>query len=69
MKKEYDFSKGTRGKFYRENKIQKTLRLDKEILDFYQKMSKKSGIPYQTLINLTLRKFMAEKEQLVLKAS
>ena len=68
MKKEYDFSKGTRGKFFRENKIQKTLRLDKEILDFYQKLSKKSGIPYQTLINLTLRKFIAEKGQLVLKA-
>lgn len=66
MKKEYNFAKGTRGKFYRPNKIQKTLRLDKDIVDFYQKMAHANGIPYQTLINLTLKKFMAEKGRLVL---
>ncbi len=32
MKKEYDFSAGERGKFFRENKVQKTLRLDADIL-------------------------------------
>ena len=66
MKKEYNFSKGVRGRFYRPNKIQKTLRLDKEVIGFYQNLGKKSGIPYQTLINLTLRKFMAEKSALVI---
>lgn len=30
IKKEYDFSKGVRGKFYRPKKIQKTIRLDKD---------------------------------------
>lgn len=67
MKKEYDFSKGVRGKFYRANKVQKTLRLDKEVLDFYRKMAQQNGIPYQTLINLTLKKFMAEGSSLVIK--
>lgn len=60
MKKEYDFKKGVRGQFYRPKKIQKTLRLDPDVLGFYVKLSQKEGIPYQTLINLTLRKFAVE---------
>ncbi|MCP5463867.1 MAG: BrnA antitoxin family protein [Deltaproteobacteria bacterium] len=68
MKKEYDFSKGVRGKFYRPKKVQKTIRLDEDILTFYQKMADEHGIPYQTLINLTLRKFLAEKDQIVIQA-
>lgn len=69
MKKEYDFSKGVRGKFYRPKKIQKTLRLDADVLASYQKMALSSGIPYQTLINLTLKKFLAEKVPLVIASS
>lgn len=67
MKKEYDFSKGVRGKFYRPNKVQKTIRLDKDVLDFYQKMARHNGIPYQTLINLTLKKFTAEHGTIVIR--
>ena len=60
MKKEYSFKAGIRGKFHRPNKIQKTLRFDPDVLDFYIELSEKEGIPYQTLINLTLRKFATE---------
>lgn len=60
MKREYSFKNGARGKFFRPSKIQKTLRLDPDVLKFYQGLSKKEGIPYQTLINLTLRKFAME---------
>jgi uncharacterized protein (DUF4415 family) len=60
MKKEYDFKDGVRGRFHPPNKIQKTLRLDPDVLDFYISLSEKEGIPYQTLINLTLRKFATE---------
>jgi len=67
MKKEYNFSKGVRGKFYRPSKIQRTIRLDKEVLEYYQEMAKANNIPYQTLINLTLRKFAVEKGELVIK--
>ena len=67
MRKEYNFSKGVRGKFFRDRKVQKTLRLDRDVLDFYQKMAKKCGIPYQTLINLTLRKFAGEGGSLVIQ--
>ena len=69
MKKEYDLSKGVRGKFYRPNKVQKTIRLDAEVLRFYQRLAKRVGVPYQTLINLTLRKFSAERGTLVIDAS
>ncbi|HKP95554.1 MAG TPA: BrnA antitoxin family protein [Fibrobacteria bacterium] len=58
MKKEYDFSAGERGKFYRENKVQKTLRLDADILQYFQTLSSRKHIPYQTLINNTLRDAM-----------
>lgn len=68
MKKEYNFSKGERGKFYRPTKVQKTIRLDKDVLDYYQKLAKQSGIPYQTLINLTLKKFAAEDGTIVIGA-
>jgi len=58
MKKEYDFSNGERGKFFRENKVQKTLRLDADILQYFQALSGRKHIPYQTLINNALRDAM-----------
>ncbi|MBF0104227.1 MAG: BrnA antitoxin family protein [Deltaproteobacteria bacterium] len=61
MKKEYNFSKGIRGKFFRPNKVQKTIRFDEDVLIFFKKLSEANGISYQTLINLCLRKFIAEK--------
>ena len=64
MRKEYDFSKGVRGKYYRKNKIQKTLRLDADVLVFFQELSAAVGIPYQTLINLSLRKFAVEDSEI-----
>lgn len=58
MKKEYDFSTAERGKFFRENKVQKTLRLDADILQYFQTLSSQKHVPYQTLINNTLRDAM-----------
>ena len=68
MKKEYNFSKGVRGKFYRPKKVQKTIRLDQDVLEYYQRLAQKSGIPYQTLINLTLKKFLAEGDKIIIGA-
>lgn len=67
MKKEYNFSKGVRGKFYRPKKVQKTIRIDKDVLEYYQRMANENGIPYQTLINLTLKKFAAEEDEIIIK--
>ncbi|MBI4224011.1 MAG: BrnA antitoxin family protein [Deltaproteobacteria bacterium] len=67
MKKEYNFSRGVRGKFYRPTKVQKTIRIDRDVLEYYQRMANENGIPYQTLINLTLKKFAAEEDEIVIK--
>jgi len=58
LKKEYDFSKGTRGRFYRPKKVPTTIRLDDDILLFFKKLAteKKSG--YQTLMNDVLRDYI-----------
>lgn len=63
MKKEYDFSKGVRGKFYRKSKIQKTIRFDADVLKFFMEKSEDMGIPYH-LINMSLRKFAVEDAEL-----
>jgi len=62
MKKEYDFSKGIRGKIYRPNKIQKTIRLDEDIIYHFQEMAQLKHTGYQTLINQSLRKSMEHPE-------
>lgn len=55
MRKEYDFSGGVRGRFFRSRKIQKTLRLDEDILIGFQQLAATRKIGYQTLINEALR--------------
>ena len=56
MKKEYDFSKGIRGKFYRENiRLNVPIYLDKDIAEFIEKVAKKKKIDTQTIVNTMLR--------------
>ena len=69
MKKEYNFTGGVRGKFHRPKKLQRTLRIDADILEYFERMSKTAGIPYQTLINLSLRKFANEDGTITLSGS
>ena len=62
MRKEYDFTNAERGKFYRPKKIQKTLRLDEDIIEYFQKLSEKKKMGYQTLINAALRDSISHPE-------
>ena len=56
MKKEYDFSKGIRGKFYRPGAILKLpIYLDDDIADFVQKYAKRKKVDTQTIVNEILR--------------
>ena len=41
-----------------------TIRLDNRVIDYFKAMSKKSGIPYQTLINLYLTDCANNKREL-----
>ena len=55
MRKRYDFSKGKRNPYAKLLKQQITIRLDKPTIEYFKELAGKSGIPYQTLINLYLR--------------
>ena len=52
MKKEYDFSKGERGKFYRQNpRIYLPIYLDEESLEFVEKIAKKKKADLTSVVN------------------
>jgi len=57
MKKEYDFSKGERGKFYHPDLLLNLpVYLDPDIAEFIQKYSRKKKVDLQTIVNQWLRK-------------
>jgi uncharacterized protein (DUF4415 family) len=58
LEKEYDFSKGIRGRFYRPKKISTTIRLDDDILLFFKKFATAQKTGYQTLLNNALREYV-----------
>ena len=57
MRKEYNFSKmrGQKNPYIKELKTQVTIRLDKETVEYFKGLAGKTGMPYQNLINLSLR--------------
>ena len=59
MKKEYDFSKGVRGKFYIDrDSIEMPVYLDKSVKEFFFKAASKKNISVDKLINSILKKEM-----------
>ena len=56
MRKEYDFSKGERGKFYRPDmKLNIPIYLDEEVLAFVERIASKKGIDRSSVVNELLR--------------
>lgn len=61
MKREYDFSKGERGRVLeqRPGKTRITIRIDDDVLDWFREQAHAAGGGnYQTMINQALREFM-----------
>ena len=54
MKEEYDFKNARKNPYAKKLKKQITINIDSEIIDYFKEQAKASGIPYQTLINLSL---------------
>ena len=54
MKKEYDFSKGVKNPYSSQLKKQITININEDAVEYFKNMSKETGVPYQTLINLYL---------------
>ena len=56
MKKEYNFSKGIRGKFYHPNAhLNLPIYLDHDVAEFVQKYAKRKKVDSQTMVNKLLR--------------
>lgn len=56
MRKEYDFSKGERGKFYRPNmRLNIPIYLDEEVSAFVDKIASKKSIDRSSVVNELLR--------------
>ena len=65
MKREYDFSKGERGKFYRSNvKLSLPVYLDEEVLAFVQRIAKRRKTDPSSVVNQLLRGDMQVAEVL-----
>jgi len=63
MKKEYNFSQGTRGRFYSPKKISTTIRLDDDVLLYLKKLASIKKVRYQTLLNSILRDYVQKVAQ------
>lgn len=66
MKKEYDFSRGTRGAVRRTppGKTRITIRIDDDVLGWFRtQVHRAGGGSYQTLMNDALRRFIESHEQ------
>lgn len=64
MKKEYDFSQARKNPYAKKLKKQITINIDEDTIDYFKSQSDKSGIPYQTLINLYLADCVEQKKVL-----
>jgi uncharacterized protein (DUF4415 family) len=63
MRKEYDFSKGTRGPVLpSKGKTRITIMLDTEVIEAFREKAEAEGIGYQTAINDALREVLKMKE-------
>ena len=56
MRKEYDFSKGEKGKFYRQDiKLNIPIYLDEEVSAFVEKIASRKGLDRSSVVNELLR--------------
>ncbi len=65
MRREYDFSKGVRGKFYRKGaEIRLPIYLDNKLQSQVETIAKKKGMDIGELVNRLLRKEMELLEEI-----
>lgn len=57
MKKEYNFSKGERGKFYRKNvKLNIPIYLEPDVRKFVENIASKKGMDVETIVNNMIKR-------------
>lgn len=62
MKKKYDLSKAKKAKKRKDLKVQKSFRIDPEVLLWLVEQGEKHGMGYQTFLNWHLKRQMAEEK-------
>jgi uncharacterized protein (DUF4415 family) len=69
MRDHYNFSKmkGRKNPYIKYLKQTVTMRLDRDTVAYFKSISEKSGIPYQSLINLYLRDCAVNQRKLVME--
>ncbi|MEK7316130.1 MAG: antitoxin [Candidatus Eisenbacteria bacterium] len=67
MRKEYDFSKADRSPYAKKLRQAVTIRMATDTILYFKRLSKSTGMPYQTLINLYLQDCAATGRKLRLK--
>ena len=66
MKKEYDFSRGERGKFYRRDmKLNIPIYLDEQISQVVEKIASKKGIDRSAVVNELLKEDIKDIEAML----
>ena len=71
MRAHYDFSKmkARKNPYLKLLKQAVTIRLDRDTVEYFKALAEKTGLPYQSLINLYLRDCAAHRRQLSFKWS
>ena len=66
MKSEYDLSKMKSRKNPYAAKLKKsvTMRLSEDVIGYFKQMAEEAGVPYQSLINLSLRDCIANHRKI-----
>jgi len=67
MRTGYDFAQGRGNPYSQRLKKQVTIRLDVDTIDYFKALTKQTGMPYQSLINLYLADCAANERKPVLK--
>lgn len=63
MREEYDFSNARPNPYIKKAKKQITINLDESTIEYFKALSDKTGIPYQTLINMFLSDCAKSKKE------
>ena len=61
MKSNYDFSNAVKNPYAKKLKKTICINISESVLAYFKKLSEKTNIPYQTLINMFLEQAKAEK--------
>ena len=67
MRDNYDFSKGKKNPYASKLKKQITINISEAALEYFKEMAEKTGLPYQSLINLYLIDCANKKRELSFK--